>query len=1066
MKAVILAGGQGSRLRPLTVHVPKPMIHVMGRPMMEHIVRHLTRFGVKDIVTTLHFKPRIIRDYFQDGAEHNVRMHYTLETEPLGTAGSVKLGQEMLDETFIVVAGDALVDFDFGKFLENHRQSGAKVSLCLKRVKDPGEFGIVITDETGNVKRFLEQPGPSEVFSDTVNTGIYLIEPEVLDRIPPNTPYDFAKDLFPEMLGSGLEINGYIADGYWSDIGTLEQLKQAQWDFLDGKIDLPIEGHLIQEKVWAGNGVKIDENAEIAGPAWLGHDVIVRDGARIGPYCVLGSNVEIDKYASISRAIVNQNSFIGERVDLRGCIVATRNIVEADAEIGEDAVVGAACDLGRNVSIKPGVLVWPEKEIDAHAIVMENLVWESLTRPSAFGSRGISGLGNLFITPEFASVVGKAFGSVVKKGGKVAVSRDNHPFSVLIKRALVSGLLAVGVDVDDLEESTAPVTRFITSHGRTYRGGIHVSQSYHHSQVAVLELYDAQGLPLTRDVRRKVEATMHRGDFPRLSMDLVGHLQYRGRTLERYQDYLLSDLDSDTIHTGRMRVAYYAANRVSARLMSELCEAVGVEFIEFGTVRTEQNLAELERELVKTARLNNTMGLLIHQDSEHLTLVDETGAILTPKRAQELLTAAFIESAPANIPVMLTADQPQYLGNMAQQKKRPAIVSRTEPAALLHEAALQVGQELGWLEFSHFYLGFDAIAAAIRLIEFLATRQLSLNEYHRQIPVNFRNQFRIFCPWDQMGGVRPAGRPGGRATEFPARQGLYHAERRRPRAADQHRIGEQSGPQRPRSGGDTGHREDDRMSALPLFISDLDGTLLPNQIAEPTDGILQRVADTLMALRDDGTTLAYCTGRSLPLAQSVPEQFDLPVPDYWICNVGTEIYFGDGERLDEWSEHLGDTFDANELCAVLANWPALVPQEPVRNGPHKVSFTYPGTATQTQISAWQLAVTKAVNDVQLITSHEVTTGHTLVDFVSIRSGKANACRYLRERHGVTPDQVFFSGDSGNDLDALLSGLLGTLVGNATEAIKLQVRQAGGRVYISDKPYGDGVIDGLRHYGFV
>jgi len=233
------------------------MVRLLGIPIMEHIVHHLVASGVQEIISTLHYRPRTIQDHFVDGAEFGVRMRYTLEKQPLGTAGSVRLGKKYLDETFMVIAGDALVDFDFNAFLDFHRRKKAKVSLCLTRVLEPGEFGIVITDEEGRVQRFLEKPGPAEVFSDTINTGIYLIEPDVLNHVPARRPFDFANDLFPALMEKDVPIYGYVAEGYWSDIGSLDQLRQAHWDFLDGKVSLPVTGTRIKEQVWVGKDVKI-----------------------------------------------------------------------------------------------------------------------------------------------------------------------------------------------------------------------------------------------------------------------------------------------------------------------------------------------------------------------------------------------------------------------------------------------------------------------------------------------------------------------------------------------------------------------------------------------------------------------------------------------------------------------------------------------------------------------------------------------------------------------------------------------------------------------------------------
>ena len=747
-----MAGGQGSRLRPLTEHIPKPMAPVLGRPIMEYIVRHLAGFGIQEMVSTLHYRPHAIRDYFEDGSELGIRMHYTLEKEPLGTAGSVKLGQKLLDETFLVVGGDALMDFDFNAFLAFHREKGAKVSLCMVRVRDPGEFGIVITDEESRVQRFLEKPGPAEVFSDTVNTGIYLIEPGVLEQIPSDTPFDFANDLFPALMEQGESIYGYVAEGYWSDIGTLDQLRQAHWDLLDGKVQLPIAGALVEERLWVGEGTKIASDANITGPCWLGDNVQVRNGVSLGPYAALGNNVEVDRHANLNRAIVMRNSFVGERVSLRNCILGDRNIVGPDCEVGEDCVVGPGCHLGQRVVLRAGVLVWPDKEIDAGSVLTENLVWESLSRPSIFGSRGISGVANLHITPEFAAVIGKSFGTWVKKGRSIAISRDNHPFSRLIKRAIVSGLLAVGVDVEDLEESSTPMTRFLVGYARSLSGGLHVCIPDARPQIARIEMFNDEGLPLTRDARRKIEATFHRADFPKVSMDQVGQLSYPGRVFERYFDYLVEHIDLSAIKRCADRVIYHADDDISIRVMDRVLSDSGVSSLRAGLM-TSGNAEEQTRRFSETARLNNALGLMIQRGSEQLQLVDESGALLTSERTIELLTAAFIMSGASDEAVFLPSDCPAFILAMAKDYDRNVVLTRMEPASRLAEATSYAGRETEWLEFTHYYLDFDALAGALRLLEFLGGKGTSLHDFHREIPVSYRKSLVIPCSWDEMGRV-------------------------------------------------------------------------------------------------------------------------------------------------------------------------------------------------------------------------------------------------------------------------------------------------------------------------
>ena len=271
MKAVVMAGGEGTRLRPLTSNQPKPMVPIVGKPCMEHILELLRAHGFEDVIVTVAFLPQAIRSYFGDGASLGLNIQYSVEESPLGTAGSVRLASDALDDTFLVISGDALCDIDLKKIVEQHQEKGAAVTIGLKSVENPLEFGIVVTDEDGKVERFLEKPSWGQVFSDTINTGIYVLEPEVLKHVPTDRPYDFAKELFPLLLEMGRPIYGYVCEGYWQDIGNLDQYRQANFDALDERVRLNVPGLKIRGDVWIGEGVEIDDVEGVEGPAFIGN---------------------------------------------------------------------------------------------------------------------------------------------------------------------------------------------------------------------------------------------------------------------------------------------------------------------------------------------------------------------------------------------------------------------------------------------------------------------------------------------------------------------------------------------------------------------------------------------------------------------------------------------------------------------------------------------------------------------------------------------------------------------------------------------------------------------------
>ena len=258
MKAVVMAGGEGTRLRPMTSSMPKPLLPVANRPIMEHVLRLLKRHGLNETVVTVQFLASLVKNYFGDGEELGMELTYANEEKPLGTAGSVKNAEEALkDDAFLVISGDALTDFDLTELINFHKEKGALVTVCLTRVPNPLEFGITIVDEEGKVERFLEKPTWGQVFSDTVNTGIYVMEPEVFDYVEADVSVDWSGDVFPQLMKEGKPIYGYIAEGYWEDVGTHESYVKAQADVLEGKVDVEIDGFEISPGVWVAEGAEV-----------------------------------------------------------------------------------------------------------------------------------------------------------------------------------------------------------------------------------------------------------------------------------------------------------------------------------------------------------------------------------------------------------------------------------------------------------------------------------------------------------------------------------------------------------------------------------------------------------------------------------------------------------------------------------------------------------------------------------------------------------------------------------------------------------------------------------------
>lgn len=330
MKAMILAAGLGTRLRPLTNHVSKPMVQMAGRPCMEYTVRLLQKAGFKDIVVNLHYLPEQIREYFGDGSRFGVRMTYSYEAELMGTAGGFKRVEHFFgDETALIISGDALTDIDLPGFLAFHRECGGIATLALKQVTDPAQYGVVVMDDS-RITRFQEKPQKEEAISNLANTGIYLFEPEIFRLIPENTFFDFARDVFPLVLARGDGIFGYTMDGYWCDVGNLEVYREAHYDMLAGKVNVELPGKLTGGRLWAGENVSVHEDAQVVGPALLGDNCVISAGARIIGPVVLGKNTVVGANAVIKRGILWDNVNVGEGANLADTVIGGSCQIPAD----------------------------------------------------------------------------------------------------------------------------------------------------------------------------------------------------------------------------------------------------------------------------------------------------------------------------------------------------------------------------------------------------------------------------------------------------------------------------------------------------------------------------------------------------------------------------------------------------------------------------------------------------------------------------------------------------------------------------------------------------------------
>ena len=338
MKAILLAGGKGTRLRPLTIHTPKPIVPIFDRPFLHYQLDLLKQVPeIDEVILSLNYQPRRIEEIFGDGSDAGLNIRYVVEPAPLGTAGAVRYAGESLRESVVVFNGDVLTQVDLRAVLALHRQRKAKATIVLTPVENPRAYGLVETDAQGNVSRFLEKPGEDEITCNTINAGIYVLEPDTFDRIPENVAWSIERSFFPSFIDRGETFKAWIYRDYWIDIGTPEKYMQVHRDIMDGRYLMPpFNGE--PGKAWVSPGARVDPSVRLEGPLFVDDGCIVKAGARLAPYTVLGRNCQVDEDANIAGAIVWAESQIGREARL------------------VDTIIGRSGEIGRNAQIERGVL--------------------------------------------------------------------------------------------------------------------------------------------------------------------------------------------------------------------------------------------------------------------------------------------------------------------------------------------------------------------------------------------------------------------------------------------------------------------------------------------------------------------------------------------------------------------------------------------------------------------------------------------------------------------------------------------------------------------------------------
>jgi mannose-1-phosphate guanylyltransferase/phosphomannomutase len=742
------------------------MVPIAGKPVMEHILNLLKRHGITDVVVTVQYLASNIEDYFGNGSQMGMHISYSREDVPLGTAGSVKNAEEQLTEPFLVISGDALTDFNLTDIIKYHQEKKSLATLTLAHVPNPLEYGVIITNEAGHITQFLEKPSWGEVFSDTINTGIYVLDPQIFTYFEKEKPYDFSQELFPFMLKKGDPIYGYVASGYWCDVGNLSEYMRANADALQGRVDVEIPAKNIGGNIWCEQNVQIDSDAQLYGPVYLAQDSKVKSGSIIHGPSTIGQYTIIDERAQVDRSIVWNNSFIGERAELRGAIVGASSNIKSKAVMFEGSVIGDNSIIQEGAIIQPNVKIWPDKEIEAGAVINTSIIWGSQGKRGLFSRFGVTGLVNVDLTPEFAAKVGAAYGAILPRGGVVCINRDSsHRTSRMIKRAIIAGMPSAGINVEDINQVPIPVARYFVRSTDAI-GGVHVRLSPNDPRIVDIKFFDQYGVDINKTTERKIENLFFREDFRRVYMDDLGAIEVlqNSDVLGLYQNGLMKAIDAQLIQKRKFQVVMDYANGSTAQLLPALFSRLGCEVIVLNTSSDEKRFArpleEIEKDIQRlatiTATLNSDLGMRIDPGGERISVVDDRGRVLDGVKMLAVMTSLMLRkhrsgvvAAPVSAPSALQTIAKRYEGTIMQTR----VQAQAMMAAAGREGIVLVGDGVGGFVFPVMQPAFDGMLATLKLLELLSTFEMRLSEVVDDLPAYYMSRTTVNCPWEHKGKV-------------------------------------------------------------------------------------------------------------------------------------------------------------------------------------------------------------------------------------------------------------------------------------------------------------------------
>ncbi len=757
MKAVVMAGGFGTRIQPLTHSCPKPMLPIVNRPMMEHTMMTLKDLGITEFIVLLYFKPEIIKEYFKDGSDFGIKITYVTPDDDYGTAGAVKLAQDIIgDDNFIIISGDLVTDFDFQKLFDFHASQKSKLSIGLTSVENPLQFGVVIANDDFVIEKFLEKPSWGEVFSDTINTGIYIIEPEILDFIPKSENFDFAKDLFPTLMKNDIKLMGYALEGYWRDVGNPESYREVYDDILNKRVKFKIPGikkEYPDGTLYCNSTCTLDKSVEIIGTVVLGDSITIGKNTKLNN-TVIGNNVTIGSNSNIRNSVLWSDIKVGKNAKFDGCVICYDNIIGKNVTAKAGLILAQGCEVGELSVFEQDVTIWPNKKIEPASIVSHSLVLGNKYKNTIFERGSVSGKSNVELSCEMATKLAEAFASQLPIGSSVAVGRDEDKSSRMLKRAFLGGLLSAGIDVVDMRSIPPSILRYAIAKDEKIMGGAHFKRDIVDTTSSQITLFDEEALRINSNSIKGVEKAFFTENFRRVDYTKIGEINdgHQKSQSKKYMDDIEQKIDHSIIKCGGFKVAVDVMHGSTASIFPTLLNDLGVENIVLDAYYDEKKLSNIKilenrakgniSNIVKS--LEYDMGIMIYPNAQRLLLVTDKGEVLD--KIKGLLTVLEMlnmeKSKDRKTKVFLPTWAPDMMEFENLEISRGKYSNFTTQQ--LQEYDLIATMD-GNFAFTEFGVTRDAMYASLKIMEMLSCHSVKLSTLADKIDDFYYSSKKIEC---------------------------------------------------------------------------------------------------------------------------------------------------------------------------------------------------------------------------------------------------------------------------------------------------------------------------------